>query len=76
MTPRLFVGSCPRSRDDIDQLKREAGITVVVDLQTEGDFAYREIDWPLLGVRRVSLSQESIRPSNRHLRSIPCLPAS
>jgi len=46
--PNLFVGSCPRSREDIDRLKGEAGITAVVNVQTEGDFSYWEIDWPVL----------------------------
>lgn len=46
--PNLFVGSCPRSREDIDRLKREAGISAVVNVQTDGDLAYWEIDWPQL----------------------------
>jgi atypical dual specificity phosphatase len=46
--PHLHVGSCPRSREDIDRLKKEAGVTAVVNVQTEGDFSYWDIDWPEL----------------------------
>ena len=46
--PRLFVGSCPESPEDIDRLRREAGITAVVNLQTEGDLDHWDIDWPRL----------------------------
>jgi atypical dual specificity phosphatase len=46
--PHLFVGSCPRSPEDIDRLKREAGITAVVNLQTSGDFTYWDIEWSVL----------------------------
>jgi atypical dual specificity phosphatase len=46
--PNLHVGSCPRSPEDIDRLKREAGVTAVVNLQTSGDFTYWDIDWPEL----------------------------
>jgi protein-tyrosine phosphatase len=41
----LFVGSYPRSGGDIDGLK-EAGITAVLNLQTDEDFRYLDIDWP------------------------------
>lgn len=44
--PQLFVGSCPKTSADIDRLKQEAGITAVVNLQTEGDFTWWDIDWP------------------------------
>ncbi len=44
--PELLVGSCPRSRGDIDQLKRDYGVTAVLNLQTEADFQYLGIDWP------------------------------
>jgi len=48
--PQLFVGSCPRSPEDIDLLRWKASITAVVNLQTEGDFAYWDIDWPELEI--------------------------
>jgi len=41
----LFVGSYPRSSDDIDGLK-EGGVTAVLNLQTDDDFRYLDIDWP------------------------------
>lgn len=46
--PNLFVGSCPKSPQDIDRLRNEAGITAVVNVQTDGDIDYWEIDWPQL----------------------------
>jgi atypical dual specificity phosphatase len=46
--PNLHVGSCPKTSSDIDQLKRDIGITAVVNLQTEADFAWWDIDWPVL----------------------------
>ena len=42
--PNLYVGSCPRSPEDIDSL-RNFGITAVLNVQTEDDFAYWGIDW-------------------------------
>ncbi len=47
ISPRLFVGSCPTGKADIDRLK-EAGMTAVVNLQTRSDLAYLQIDWPRL----------------------------
>ncbi len=49
--PELLLGSCPRCADDVDQLKREHGITAVLNLQTEDDFRYWEIDWARLEAR-------------------------
>ncbi|MHB8897870.1 MAG: dual specificity protein phosphatase family protein, partial [Thermoguttaceae bacterium] len=46
--PNLFVGSCPRSPEDIDRLKSEVGISAVANVQTDGDLDYWEIDWPQL----------------------------
>lgn len=43
--PNLLVGSCPRSRGDLDQLKTGFGVTGVLNLQTEADFQYAGIDW-------------------------------
>ena len=43
--PKVYVGFCPRYREDIDRLKKDFGITAVLNLQTEDDFAYWEIDW-------------------------------
>ena len=43
----LLVGSCPVSEDEIEQLKA-AGITAVLNLQTDEDLFQREIDWPAM----------------------------
>jgi protein-tyrosine phosphatase len=61
----LHVGSCPRSRGDINRLKNEAGITAVVNLQTEGDFSYWDIDWPVL--------EAHYREADVDIRRVPVL---
>jgi protein-tyrosine phosphatase len=43
--PELWVGACPRAPKDIDRLSRRAGITAVVNLQTDEDFVRLAIDW-------------------------------
>ena len=43
--PNLFVGSCPRDRSDIEWLKTSLGITAVLNLQTDQDFAHWDINW-------------------------------
>ncbi len=43
--PQLFVGSCPSDPAEIDLLKTHFGVTAVLNLQTEADFAYWGIDW-------------------------------
>ncbi len=45
--PQLFVGSGPIQPGDIDRLK-ETGITAVLNVQTDDDFAYWGIDWDQL----------------------------
>ncbi len=47
----LCVGPCPRGADDIDLLAHVSGITAVVNLQTDRDFAYLGLDWPGLAQR-------------------------
>jgi protein-tyrosine phosphatase len=46
--PCLFVGSCPRNTADIDALNRDAGITAVLNVQTDEDFSYWGIVWGTL----------------------------
>ena len=43
----LFVGSCPRTADDVKILS-DHGITGVVNLQSDDDFQYHGIDWSAL----------------------------
>jgi protein-tyrosine phosphatase len=45
--PNLFVGSSPKTDEDIDCLKL-AGITGLLNLQTESDFRFLKLDWALL----------------------------
>ncbi len=46
--PELFVGSYPESGEEIDQLKKETGITAVLSLQTDEDLDLLRLDWPAL----------------------------
>lgn len=46
--PNLLVGACPQSCEDIDRLNREYGVTAVLNLQTDDDFAYWGIAWEQL----------------------------
>ncbi len=71
--PNLLVGACPRSVDDIDWLHRKYGVTAVLNLQTEEDFAYWGIDWPCLVEayrrRRMEFRRVPVRDFDReHLR--------
>ena len=43
--PNLFVGSYPKTNDDIGQFKA-AGITGILNLQTQKDFADHGVEWP------------------------------
>lgn len=43
--PNVFVGSCPRNRGDAKHLKTEAGVSAVLNLQTDQDFGSWGIDW-------------------------------
>jgi len=45
--PNLFVGACPMTVNDIAELK-SAGITGILNLQTQEDFDFHGIDWPHL----------------------------
>ena len=46
--PQLFVGSRPRIVKDIDELVRDAGITAVLNLQTDEDMSWYDTDWEKL----------------------------
>ena len=43
----IFVGTCPASTIDVSRIK-QAGVTAVLNLQTDTDFAAARIDWPVL----------------------------
>jgi protein-tyrosine phosphatase len=48
--PSVFVGSCPRTPEHVDDLSAE-GITAVLNMQTADDLAYWQIDWDSLQFR-------------------------
>ena len=43
--PNLFVGSYPKSPEDIDSLRCNFGITAVLNVQTDEDMAHKGIHW-------------------------------
>ena len=57
----MFVGPSPQSPRDIDQLKRDYGISAVLNVQTEGDMAYWGIDWRTLETHYRKLNIEVLR---------------
>ncbi len=46
--PNLFIGSHPRTIDDIERLRREAGITAVLNIHTDDDMRSVNLDFPPL----------------------------
>jgi len=43
--PKIYLGSCPANAQDIERLRQEAGVTGVVNVQTDSDLRYMYIDW-------------------------------
>lgn len=46
--PRLYIGSHPRTINDIERLRREAGITAVLNIHTDDDMRSVNLDWRTL----------------------------
>ena len=46
--PRLYVGSHPRTVADIERIRREAGITAVLNIHTDLDMNAVMLDFPPL----------------------------
>ncbi len=46
--PELYIGSHPRSAEDIQQLKRQIGATAVLSVQTDDDLNHLNVSWPAL----------------------------
>jgi hypothetical protein len=46
--PKTLYRSYPKSSDDIEPLKREAGVTAVLNLQTDDDMRYFKLAWDTL----------------------------
>jgi len=82
LLPYLFVGACPTDRADIDSLKASFGITAVVNLQTDDDFAYWGINWQEMAaayeasgveIRRVAV--EDFNPEDLRRKLPACVQA-
>jgi len=56
--PGLFVGACPMRADDIDHLKADYGINAILNLQTDHDFDYLDLDFARLEARCKQLGVE------------------
>ena len=49
--PHLFIGSCPAHIDDINHLQTDYGITAILNLQTDHDLDYWDLDWSRIEAR-------------------------
>jgi protein-tyrosine phosphatase len=67
--PRLFIGSHPRTTGDIERLRRESGITAVLNIHTDDDMRSVNLDFPPLEahyetcpilLRRVPMVEEQV----------------
>jgi protein-tyrosine phosphatase len=56
----LYVGSHPRTPQDVDELK-SAGITAVLNVQSDDDIHYLGIDWPSLQSHYFAVGLEARR---------------
>lgn len=63
--PRLFVGSCPADASDISHLKTEFGITAILNLQTDHDLDYCDLDLSRFEARCRELGMEMRRVAIR-----------
>ena len=61
--PELYVGPCPVTTEDLDALRREHGISAVVNLQSEEDIRQIGYDWK--GLKR------HYRQAKMELRHVP-----
>ncbi len=66
--PQLFVGSCPTNTDDINHLKADYGITAILNLQTDHDFDYCDLDWGRIRVALQRVGNRSAADSGQSFR--------
>jgi len=80
--PRLFIGSHPRTIADIERLRREAGITAVLNIHTNDDMRAVNLDWPPLEahyqkypilLRRVPMIEEQVELRAKLYQAIQAL---
>lgn len=55
--PNLYIGYCPKTVEEIERL-RQRGVTAVLNLQSDQDFAMHALDWPALHARYLALGVE------------------
>ena len=73
--PRLFIGSHPRTVDDIDRLRLKAGITAVLNLHTDEDMRAVNLTWEPLEAHYTAFDIELLRVPVRDRRSLKEWPA-
>jgi Dual specificity phosphatase, catalytic domain len=82
--PRLFIGSHPRSIEDVERLRREAGITAVLNIHTDDDMRAVNLEWPpieahyqtcAIVLRRAPMVEEQIELRAKLYASIQALSA-
>jgi protein-tyrosine phosphatase len=62
---KLILGSCPESSSDVELLKSQLGVTAVLNLQTDDDMKFLEMDWS-------AINRQYVR-SKVQLRRIPII---
>jgi protein-tyrosine phosphatase len=82
LTPRLFIGSHPQTVDDIEKLRRDMGITAVLNLQTDEDMSSVKLNWKPLEshyrtsafrLLRVPVKEEQVELREKLLQCINAL---
>jgi protein-tyrosine phosphatase len=80
--PRLFIGSHPRTIDDIERLRREAGVTAVLNIHTDDDMRSVNLNFPPLEahykacsivLRRTPMVEEQVELRAKLYNSIQAL---
>jgi atypical dual specificity phosphatase len=59
--PNLYVGTVPKTFDDVDRLIREAEVSAVINLQTDDDFEWYQVDWPKIQLYYQKKNIEAVR---------------
>lgn len=68
--PQLFIGSHPQGPDDLERLRRESGITAVLNLQTDEDMRAVNLAWEPLEAHYKASSIELYRLPVRDFDSV------
>jgi len=82
VTSRLYIGSHPKSIDDIETLQKVLAITAILNLQTNEDMAAANLNWqPLeshyktcaVSLRRIPMKEEQVVLQEKLLECVDTL---